>query len=91
MGSRPRTTRRRRTEWDERLHDRVLGLDAGADDYLVEPFAFAELVVEGNEPQHTAGQRHRRAHLRRKVDADHPVRLIHTVRGVGLMVTDAEP
>src|SRR6187397_630625 len=27
------------------LQDRVTGLDAGADDYLVKPFAFAELVA----------------------------------------------
>jgi DNA-binding response OmpR family regulator len=27
------------------LQDRVVGLDAGADDYLVKPFAFAELVA----------------------------------------------
>ena len=27
------------------LHDRVTGLDSGADDYLVKPFAFAELVA----------------------------------------------
>jgi len=27
------------------LHDRVGGLDAGADDYLVKPFAFAELLA----------------------------------------------
>ena len=27
------------------LHDRVEGLDAGADDYLVKPFAFAELLA----------------------------------------------
>jgi DNA-binding response OmpR family regulator len=27
------------------LEDRVIGLDAGADDYLVKPFAFAELVA----------------------------------------------
>lgn len=27
------------------VHDRVAGLDAGADDYLVKPFAFAELVA----------------------------------------------
>jgi len=27
------------------LEDRVLGLDAGADDYLVKPFAFAELLA----------------------------------------------
>jgi DNA-binding response OmpR family regulator len=27
------------------IEDRVIGLDAGADDYLVKPFAFAELVA----------------------------------------------
>ena len=27
------------------LQDRVTGLDSGADDYLVKPFAFAELVA----------------------------------------------
>ena len=27
------------------LEDRVLGLDAGADDYLIKPFAFAELLA----------------------------------------------
>ena len=27
------------------LEDRVLGLDHGADDYLVKPFAFAELLA----------------------------------------------
>src|SRR5262249_32078861 len=27
------------------IHDRVAGLDTGADDYLVKPFAFAELLA----------------------------------------------
>ena len=27
------------------LQDRVTGLDSGADDYLVKPFAFAELIA----------------------------------------------
>jgi two-component system, OmpR family, copper resistance phosphate regulon response regulator CusR len=27
------------------LEDRVLGLDSGADDYIVKPFAFAELLA----------------------------------------------
>jgi DNA-binding response OmpR family regulator len=29
----------------DRLHDRVRGLDVGADDYLVKPFAFEELLA----------------------------------------------
>jgi two-component system OmpR family response regulator len=31
-----------------RIEDRVLGLDAGADDYLVKPFAFSELAARVN-------------------------------------------
>jgi len=31
-----------------RIQDRVEGLDAGADDYLVKPFAFAELAARAN-------------------------------------------
>src|SRR6185295_11565484 len=31
-----------------RIQDRVDGLDAGADDYLVKPFAFAELAARVN-------------------------------------------
>jgi DNA-binding response OmpR family regulator len=31
------------------------------------------------------------ARLRRKVDADHPTKLIHTVRGVGFMLREGEP
>ena len=139
------------------LEDRVIGLDAGADDYVVKPFAFAELlariravlrrgraadpdrlvvdtlVVDRSSRQVTrageaveltgkefdlllhlarcAGQVVSRdtlvrevwretarsttldnvidvhvSRLRRKVDADHPVRLIHTVRGVGFVL-----
>ncbi|MCY4077865.1 MAG: response regulator transcription factor [Acidobacteria bacterium] len=139
------------------LEDRVIGLDAGADDYVVKPFAFAELlariravlrrgrtsdpdrlsidtlVVDRATRQVTragravdltvkefdlllhlarqAGQVVSRdtlvrevwretsrsttldnvidvhiSRLRRKVDADHPVKLIHTVRGVGFVL-----
>ena len=144
------------------LEDRVLGLNRGADDYLVKPFAFAEVeariralvrrgrtseilhfsvanleldlvsrkVTRAGEPVELTvrefelleylmrheGQVVSRgtlgrdvwketarttpldnvidvhiARLRRKVDADHPVKLIHTVRGVGFMLREGEP
>ena len=144
------------------LTDRVQGLDAGADDYLVKPFAFAELlarlralvrrgrssesprlqvsdlqvdlitrkVTRSGAPveltvrefelleflmRHHAQVVSREtlardvwketarttpldnvidvhiARLRRKVDYEHPVKLIHTVRGVGFMLREGEP
>ncbi|HEX5108367.1 MAG TPA: response regulator transcription factor [Vicinamibacterales bacterium] len=144
------------------LQDRVTGLDSGADDYLVKPFAFAELVARiralvrrgrsADSPRLAAGDldvdlisrkvtrggkpveltvrefellvyllRHQGqvvpretlardvwqetarttpldnvidvhiARLRRKVDAEHPLKLIHTVRGVGFMLREGEP
>ena len=144
------------------LQDRVAGLDSGADDYLVKPFAFAELlarirallrrgraaesprlavgdltmdlitrkVIRGGSPveltvrefellEHLMryeGQVVSRetlardvwketarttpldnvidvhiARLRRKIDVERPVRLIHTVRGVGFMLREGEP
>ena len=144
------------------LEDRVSGLDGGADDYMVKPFAFAELVARiralarrgrvSEVPRLVVGDldvdlvtrrvsrggkpvdltvrefelldylmRHHEqvvsrealardvwketarttpldnvidvhiARLRRKVDADHSVKLIHTVRGVGFMVREGEP
>jgi DNA-binding response OmpR family regulator len=143
------------------LEDRVIGLDSGADDYLVKPFAFAEVLARirallrrgrANEAAHLSiadlhmdlltrkvtragnvielttrefelleyllryeGQVVSRgtlardvwketsrttpldnvidvhiARLRRKVDLDHAVKLIHTVRGVGFMVREGE-
>ena len=142
------------------LEDRVVGLDAGADDYVVKPFAFAELLARiravarrgrpaeaerltvdtlvidravhrvtraGRTVELTAKEfdlllylmRHARqvvsrdtlarevwretarsttldnvidvhvSRLRRKIDADQPVRLIHTVRGVGFVLREA--
>ena len=144
------------------VQDRVAGLDSGADDYMVKPFAFAELVARiralvrrgraADSPRLAAGDldmdlitrkvtraarpieltvrefelleylmRHlgqvvsretlardvwqetarstpldnvidvHIARLRRKVDADHAVKLIHTVRGVGFMLREGEP
>jgi DNA-binding response OmpR family regulator len=144
------------------LQDRVNGLDSGADDYLVKPFAFAELVARirallrrgrvAESPRLSAADldvdlvrrrvtragrtveltvrefelleyllRHQGqvvsrealardvwketarttpldnvidvhiARLRRKVDVEHRVKLIHTVRGVGFMLREGEP
>jgi len=144
------------------LEDRILGLDAGADDYLVKPFAFAELtarvralfrrgradeilrfktadlemdrvtrkVTRGGETldltarefelmeylmlhQNQAVSREmlardiwrevRRAtpldnvidvhmaRLRKKVDGDAELKLIHTLRGVGFMLSEEAP
>jgi DNA-binding response OmpR family regulator len=144
------------------LSDRVSGLDAGADDYLLKPFAFAELlariralvrrgrvtetprllvgdlemdlvtrkVTRGGQPVELTvrefelleflmryhGQVVSRetlardvwketarttpldnvidvhiARLRRKVDLDQSLKLIHTVRGVGFMLREGEP
>jgi DNA-binding response OmpR family regulator len=144
------------------LEDRVAGLDSGADDYLVKPFAFAEVVARmrallrrgrategirfavGDLEIDLVGRKVTRAgrpveltvrefelleyllrhegqvvsrgtlgrdvwketarttpldnvidvhiaRLRRKVDLDHPVKLIHTVRGVGFMIRQGEP
>src|SRR3989442_4167090 len=144
------------------LEDRVAGLNSGADDYLVKPFAFAELVARirallrrgrasdslrlgvgdldmdlvtrrvtrgGRTVELTSREfelleyllRHQGqvwfrvtlarevwketargtplnnvidvhiARLRRKVDLDQPVKLIHTVRGVGFMLHEEEP
>lgn len=143
------------------VEDRVAGLDAGADDYVVKPFAFAELlarlrallrrargdqllrfsisdllidvpsraVSRGGDPvelttrefelleylvRHKGaivsremlardvwGETHRStpldnvidvhmAHVRKKIDQGRPVRLIHTVRGVGFIVREGE-
>ncbi|HXD17036.1 MAG TPA: response regulator transcription factor [Vicinamibacterales bacterium] len=144
------------------LQDRVAGLDSGADDYLVKPFAFAELlariralmrrgrtaesprlavgdlsmdlitrkVTRGGQPVELTvrefelleylmryeGQVVSRetlardvwketarttpldnvidvhiARLRRKVDLDRSMKLIHTVRGVGFLLREGEP
>jgi two-component system, OmpR family, copper resistance phosphate regulon response regulator CusR len=144
------------------VDDRVLGLDTGADDYLVKPFAFPELLARirallrrGRQDQVlrlkvadleidlvtrrvirsgslldlTAREfelleyllRHERqivsremlarevwketsratpldnvidvhmARLRKKIDADRSIKLLHTVRGVGFILQEGEP
>ena len=144
------------------VEDRILGLDSGADDYLVKPFAFGELVARlrsllrrgaavsdavlrhddlqidlltrkatrrGEELSLTRRLfelleyllRHKGAvvtremlardvwkalhrgtpldnvidvhiaRVRRKVDSEFPVKLIHTVRGVGFVLREGEP
>ena len=143
------------------VDDRVDGLDRGADDYVIKPFAFPELlarvrallrrgrpetlrlrcadleldvvtrkVSRANHPLDLRTRefelleylmRHERqlvsremlarevwktqhrgtpldnvidvhiARVRRKVDADFPVKLIHTVRGVGFVLREDEP
>ena len=144
------------------IEDRVQGLDCGADDYLVKPFAFAELLARiraivrrgrtsdalrlavgdldvdvvartaargGRAIDLTAREfellrylmQHERqvvsreslardvwkeqartgpldnvidvhiARLRRKIDAEQSVKLIHTVRGVGFVLREGEP
>jgi DNA-binding response OmpR family regulator len=144
------------------LEDRVMGLNSGADDYLIKPFAFEELlarirallrrgrtsemlrlgiadldmdivtrrVTRGGRNIELTGRefelleylmRHEGqvvlrdtlardvwketargtplnnvidvhiARLRKKVDADSPEKLIHTIRGVGFMLKQGEP
>jgi two-component system, OmpR family, copper resistance phosphate regulon response regulator CusR len=144
------------------IEDRVLGLESGADDYLVKPFAFAELLARIRALLRRAGdtdilrkqigdlvldvenrrvlrgsreiavtprefellayllrhhgqtvtrqmlakdvwrEPHRAtpldnvidvhvAHLRRKVDEGHRLKLIHTVRGVGFVLREDNP
>ncbi len=144
------------------LEDRIIGLDSGADDYIVKPFAFAELLARiralvrrgrtSEAPRLVVGDlemdlvtrkvarggraveltvrefelleyllRHHDqvvpretlardvwketarttpldnvidvhiARLRRKVDLDQPIKLIHTVRGVGFVLREGEP
>jgi two-component system copper resistance phosphate regulon response regulator CusR len=144
------------------LEDRVMGLDTGADDYLVKPFAFEEMLARiralvrrgrGSEAAHLelgdlemdlvarkvlrAGRaveltlrefelleyllRHEGqvvsrgllardvwketarttpldnvidvhiARLRKKIDLEFDVKLIHTIRGVGFMLREGEP
>jgi DNA-binding response OmpR family regulator len=144
------------------LQDRVIGLDSGADDYMIKPFAFAELlariralvrrgrsaeaprlaaadlevnlitrkVMRGGRPidltvrefelleyllRHQGQVVSREtlardvwketarttpldnvidvhiARLRRKVDVEPALKLIHTVRGVGFMLHEGEP
>jgi two-component system copper resistance phosphate regulon response regulator CusR len=46
----------------DRIEDRVRGLHAGADDYLVKPFSFLELLARLHA-LHRRGRSQERAHL----------------------------
>jgi len=45
------------------IEDRVLGLDSGADDYLVKPFAFAELLARVRAMLRRSGQEPLQKHM----------------------------
>jgi two-component system, OmpR family, copper resistance phosphate regulon response regulator CusR len=60
------------------VEDRVTGLDAGADDYLVKPFAFAELLARVRAIARRG--RSDMSHLRAKVDQPFSKKLIQTER-----------
>src|SRR5258707_2281344 len=75
------------------LQDRVAGLDSGADDYLVKPFAFAELLARiralmrrgraGDAPRLAVGDLSMDLITRKVVRGDQPVEL--TVREFELL------
>lgn len=78
------------------VEDRVLGLDNGADAYLVKPFAFPELLAhdvwkvrERSTPLDNVIDVNI-ARLRHKVDGPNLLKLIRTIRGVGFMATATE-
>ncbi len=58
------------------IDDRVDGLNAGGDDYLVKPFAFSELVARVT----ALSRRPRRGS---SIDRGRTAPLIHTIRGFG--------
>ena len=71
------------------VEDRVAGLDVGADDYLVKPFAFPELVEQAWNMQSVPSPQVVRAHiknLRRKLTAPGERGIIETIHGVGYRV-----
>ena len=86
------------------IEDRVTGLDAGADDYLVKPFALDELIRNQNIvlsrekiEQHVWNYDYAGGSnlvdvyiraLRKKLDTDYPNKLIHTVRGAGYVLRE---
>lgn len=47
------------------VDDRIAGLDDGADDYLIKPFAFSELDREDPQPAATGAQHQHQHHPRR--------------------------
>jgi DNA-binding response OmpR family regulator len=76
---------------------RVRGLDSGADDYLVKPFAYQELLtreqllaaVWADEPDGDNVVAVYVGYLRQKLEEGGEPRLLHTVRGSGYALREA--
>jgi two-component system response regulator MprA len=74
----------------DRLADRVRGLDAGADDYLAKPLAFAELVARLRAVTRRGRTRHLMSVLRSGPIAFDQVKRTLTVHDEPVAMTDTE-
>ncbi len=71
------------------VHDRVDGLEAGADDYLVKPFAFAELLARVRALVRRSAGKPSNVVTMGALSLDLGARLV-SVRGVALELTSSE-
>ncbi len=67
--------------------ERIAGLDLGADDYVVKPFGFRELVARMNAVLRRTGARESEAHVVQVIDDIEIDRRTHTIRKLGVEVT----